>query len=235
MSIISAGNTTTTAIVVTGDTTGNLVFTTGGANTTALTLSNTQAATFSNAATATAFIPSGSTVPTNGIYLPSANAVAISTASTARLQVNSSGIMTNAYQPAFFATGSGGSITVAPGSNFPFNTLLTTFAGSNRNSGYNTGTYAYTAPVAGLYMFYMQGYISSNQSIAWYKNGSQLSYQDAALVTFASFAVVPTVIYNGSVTVELSANDYISMQPRTGFGNVSIYMGHSSFFGYLIG
>ena len=48
MSTISAGNTTTTAITVTGDTTGNLVFTTGGANTAALTLSNTQAATFAN-------------------------------------------------------------------------------------------------------------------------------------------------------------------------------------------
>ena len=42
MSIISAGNTTTTAIVVTGDTTGNLVFTTGGANTVALTIDSTQ-------------------------------------------------------------------------------------------------------------------------------------------------------------------------------------------------
>ena len=46
MSVIQAGNTTTTSLIYTGDTTGNLVFTTGGANTTALTLSNTQAATF---------------------------------------------------------------------------------------------------------------------------------------------------------------------------------------------
>ena len=42
MSTISAGNTTTTAIRITGDTTGNLVFTTSGSNTVALTLSNTQ-------------------------------------------------------------------------------------------------------------------------------------------------------------------------------------------------
>ena len=46
MSIISAGNTTTTALVQTADTSGNLVFTTGGANTTALTITNAQAATF---------------------------------------------------------------------------------------------------------------------------------------------------------------------------------------------
>ena len=42
MSIIQAGNTTTTSLIYRGDTTGNLVFTTGGANTTALTLSNAQ-------------------------------------------------------------------------------------------------------------------------------------------------------------------------------------------------
>lgn len=53
MSIIAAGNTTTTALVQTADTTGNLVFTTGGANTTALTISNTQNATFANSVTIT--------------------------------------------------------------------------------------------------------------------------------------------------------------------------------------
>lgn len=53
MSYIAAGNTTTTALTTYGDTTGNLVFTTGGANTTALTLSNTQAATFAGAVTIT--------------------------------------------------------------------------------------------------------------------------------------------------------------------------------------
>ena len=42
MSTISAGNTTTTAFKVGADTTGNLVFATGGANTTALTITNAQ-------------------------------------------------------------------------------------------------------------------------------------------------------------------------------------------------
>lgn len=48
MSVISAGNTINTAYVVTGDTTGNLVVTTGGSNTTALTISNAQIATFAS-------------------------------------------------------------------------------------------------------------------------------------------------------------------------------------------
>lgn len=48
MSVISAGNTTTTTLTQTGDTTGNLVFTTGGSNTVALTIDNAQVATFTN-------------------------------------------------------------------------------------------------------------------------------------------------------------------------------------------
>ena len=46
MSYISAGTTTTTSLIQGGDTTGNLVFATGNANTTALTITNTQNATF---------------------------------------------------------------------------------------------------------------------------------------------------------------------------------------------
>jgi hypothetical protein len=43
--------------------------------------------------TAASFIPTSSTVPTNGVYLPSANNVAISTNGTGRLFVNASGVV----------------------------------------------------------------------------------------------------------------------------------------------
>lgn len=42
-------------------------------------------------ATATSFRPSSATVPTNGLYLPAANSVGISTASTERMRIDSSG------------------------------------------------------------------------------------------------------------------------------------------------
>ena len=67
MSTISAGNTTTTSLIVTGDTTGNLVFTTGGANTTALTLNNAQVATFSGNVTAQSVTTTSSTGSVNSI------------------------------------------------------------------------------------------------------------------------------------------------------------------------
>lgn len=46
MSYISAGNTTTTSLIQSGDTTGNLIFATGGANTIALTLDSNQVSAF---------------------------------------------------------------------------------------------------------------------------------------------------------------------------------------------
>ena len=48
-------------------------------------------ATFSSSATATAFIPSGATVPTNGMYLSAANTLNFATASTNRLSIGSTG------------------------------------------------------------------------------------------------------------------------------------------------
>lgn len=55
------------------------------------TLGVTGAVTSSGTATANAFIPSGSTVPTNGLFLPATNSVALATNSSARLTIDSSG------------------------------------------------------------------------------------------------------------------------------------------------
>jgi hypothetical protein len=51
-------------------------------------------ATFSSSVTATAFIPSGATIPTNGMYLSAANTLNFATASTNRLTISSTGAAT---------------------------------------------------------------------------------------------------------------------------------------------
>jgi hypothetical protein len=160
-----------------------------------------------------------------------------------RLVIDSSGRVKMPYQPAFLASGNQGTITVAVGSYFPFNTLNTTFANSNRNSGYNTSTYLYTAPVAGLYQFYVQLYLNPNSvisSLTWWKNGTQLDYgSDAAINIFMntnSSTTPANIMLNGSVILELSANDTVGIKPRTGNpSSISFYTGHSTFWGYLIG
>ena len=62
MSTIAAGTTSGTALVNTGDTTGNLVFQTNG-TTTALTLNTSQNATFAGNVTVTGSISAGSGIP----------------------------------------------------------------------------------------------------------------------------------------------------------------------------
>jgi hypothetical protein len=168
-----------------------------------------------------------------GIFFPAADTIAFSEGGTEVMRIDSAGRITQPFQPAFFASGTGGSISVSPGSYFPFNTLYTTFCSSARSGGYNTGTFLYTAPVAGLYVFYVQLYCSSAHSTSWWKNGAQLVTADAALASFNNNT--NTYMYNGSVILELAAGDFVGAQPRTGSGTQSIYMGHSSFWGSLIG
>ena len=57
--------------------------------TTGLTVTGT--GSFTSTATASALIPSGSGVPANGVYLPAANTVGISTNTTERARIDSSG------------------------------------------------------------------------------------------------------------------------------------------------
>jgi hypothetical protein len=73
-----------------GNSSNNITFYTNiGA--TALTIASTGASTFTSSVTATAFIPSGATVPTNGMYLSAANTLNFATASTNRLTIGSTG------------------------------------------------------------------------------------------------------------------------------------------------
>jgi hypothetical protein len=64
---------------------------TTGSATIGTTLGVTGAITGSSTVTGTALIPSGSSIPVNGVYLPSANSVAIATNSAQRLAIDSSG------------------------------------------------------------------------------------------------------------------------------------------------
>lgn len=223
------------------ETTGAGVSVYGGVSATGLSTFSGGVAVSVGSTSAPSISPSGDS--NTGIFFPSADTIAFAEGGVEALRINSSGRVTKPYQPAFFASGNQGIITVAVGSYFPFNTLNTTFANSNRNNGYSTSTYLYTAPVTGLYQFYIQIYLntaSNITSMTWWKNGTQLDYgNDAAINIFMntnSSTTPSSIMMNGSVILELSANDTIGIKPRTGNGNgISLYTPHSSFWGYLIG
>jgi len=74
------------------DTSGNV---TAGANLSVTgTTTLTGAVSQTGSSTATSFIPSGATIPTNGVFLPSANTLALATNSTNQVSISSTGIVT---------------------------------------------------------------------------------------------------------------------------------------------
>lgn len=77
----------------------------------------TGAVTVTTTVTGGSFIPTSSTVPTNGMYLSAANTVNFATATTSRVSISSAGLLT----ASFGLTVTGGAITLSPAS---FNVVL---------------------------------------------------------------------------------------------------------------
>ena len=88
---------------------------------------------------------------------------------------------------------------------------------SGKVSGYNTSTYQFTAPVAGLYMFVgkaAQTGVSAGPAIALYKNG----------VFYQEFAILYSTAYmstSGVVVLPLAAGDVVDMR-GTNYNNLAV-------------
>ena len=153
--------------------------------------------------------------------------------------IDGSGRMLKPFTPAFLATNNLSFQTSNANTVMPFNTLNSTFAGAARSVNYNVGTYAFTAPVPGLYEFYVQIWVYTNNltyQLAWRKNGAEASYQDTALAASQSLNVASqNMIINGRVTFELAAGDFVQVGVRSSSNNIYWYGGHSFFSGNLIG
>jgi hypothetical protein len=145
---------------------------------------------------------------------------------TERLRIDQSGRVTRPYQPAFNASGSPANVSYSGGNIFQFNT-----ADLNVGSHFNTSTYRFTAPVAGVYLFGVSIYVNGNLSGCFTVNGTQ---------TYGGSDVQPLVYgdltrsYSAQLLVSLSANDIVDFRSRDSTASSSIYMGHSNFWGYLM-
>lgn len=175
MSVIQAGNTTTTALIYTADTTGNLVFTSGGANTVALTIDNTQTATF--APTGSVVMSAGTTAqrpasPANGAsrYNTTLNVTEFYNGAVWQQALVTGGSNTYSIQYLIVGGGGGGGARVAGGggaggvlnsfANVTSGTAYTitigaggagatTTSGQNGNIGSNTTAFGLTALYGG--------------------------------------------------------------------------------------
>jgi len=134
---------------------------------------------------------------------------------TERMKIDSSGIVTKPYQPAFGVRG-----TTFTGTIYKGNQVL-----ANIGSHFSTATGKFTAPVAGSYSFNftLTTQDANSQFIDLYKNGAS---------TFGHNLQYTDLYRTGSMTIVvwLAVGDYIEARQR---GSYSVY--NAQFSGHLIG
>ena len=166
---------------------------------------------------------------------------------TERFRIDSRGRVTSPYQVAFSVTGSADNLDLDAGDKVAFNNISggggaigvnrTTY---NSVTVFDTSTYAFTAPVAGLYLFIVSFYMRAvNTSVTTQfvlaKNGTEISHSNHLLLisVYAAEGLQP----NGSQILDLAAGDVITVHRRTAgqSGTSRVYMPHSYFMGTLLG
>ena len=148
---------------------------------------------------------------------------------TTAMTVNTSGVIVTPARPAFkaYKTGAWQSFGNTDHNVLPFN--LTEF---NIGTHYNTSTYKFTAPVAGVYYFKVQILHDATNAgqVTIKKNGS-------AALAFAEHGVQGETAETSVLTM-LAVNDYIEALGRTGNTNGDDWYAndnYSFFCGCLIG
>jgi hypothetical protein len=142
------------------------------------------------------------------------------------------GKLATVLYPAFLASSSSGTHTTTAGSILDFNV-----ARLNRGSAFSTGTYKFTAPIAGIYAFNFNVYTQQGaaiKSIAWRKNGSELASTDTD-ISYQSATTIGDFTLSGSNLLELAITDTVDVAVRVAASaNLQWYGGHSRFSGHFV-
>jgi hypothetical protein len=183
------------------------------------------------------FVPTGSTIPANGMYLSAANTLDFATNTTNRLSISSAGIITTPNQVSFkgYITANA-SLTKGVWNTIPYNGEE-----YDTQSNFSTSTYRFTAPVAGKYLFIVNfnAYSLDDTStlrVALYINSSATKF-------IYGFANLPTgntgdTNISGSDILNLAAGNTVEVRVITdgsGTFNMSQDTTYNSFSGHLLG
>ena len=151
---------------------------------------------------------------------------------TSAMTVDASGRVLMPNQPYF-------EVTMADNANYPTRSAGTAFAFNsarvNRGGHFNTTTYRFTAPIAGIYLF-TASFITNDSTptgrIMFYVNGNS-SYNGIRHGINGSNTGGGGGT-NSVATIQLEANDYVDVRSQS--GSTQFYeSSHSSFTGILLG
>ena len=128
----------------------------------------------------------------------------IGVGSTIRMRIDELGRVTKPNTPMFQARNSGGNMSIGQGT-IPFGTVINNIGGH-----YNNSTHRFTAPVAGVYYFYIGWYVvsHSNHRVALQINGSEFTTPYISGYNTGQGSNV--VNQSSSQFLLLSANDYVN-------------------------
>jgi hypothetical protein len=128
---------------------------------------------------------------------------------TERFKVDSNGYVTIPFQPAFRATATT-SVTITSAQRLPYNSTSDSGGFDNTNS-YNTSTYAFTAPVGGVYFFQASTYTDANTESMWDIRVNGNIRQRAELRQTAGDDIGDNTVINSSCIVSLAVGDVVDV------------------------
>ena len=130
-------------------------------------------------------------------------------------------------RPAFLARRNDTATSISSGDIFNFDSV-SIYGGFDTASGYNTSTYTYTCPVAGLYWFHVSAILGG----ATYSNAQWKIQLNSSDYEQRHFSSTNTDYYTNSIDtyINASANDTVRIKAATNltfYGNQwSVFMGH---------
>ena len=190
-------------------------------------LSVSGTSTLTGAATSSAFIPSGSSIPTNGVFLPSANTLAFATNSTNQVSISSGGIVTGTAGNLMLVQGTAQNTTSGTSIDFTGIPSWAKRITINFSGVSTTGT---SSPLIqlGSTSFTTSGYLCSSSTITT----AASSQQSTAGFIITGAGVVSGTTISGSIFISLlTGNTWVSSTALaltnaagtvTGGGNVTL-------------